>query len=288
MAVAVVTDSTGYLPPDLAARHGIGVVPIRVTLGERTVRDMVEVGPAELIAALGDQAVAVGTSRPSPAEFAALFRELLSGGATEVVSVHLSRLLSGTWEAARIAADEVDSSRVRVVDSRSAGMGLGFATLAAARAAAAGGAGVVVEEAAADVAARSRVFFCVDSLEYLRRGGRIGAAAAWLGSALAVKPMLHVSDGLIEPLEKVRTLTRAVARMVDLAEQAAGRRTGGENVELAVHHLGAPERAAELAGRLAERLPAASPCVISEVGAALGAHAGPGLLGVVVVPPASD
>lgn len=288
MAVAVVTDSTGYLPTDLAARHGIGVVPIRVTLGDRTVRDMVEIGPAELIAALGDPAVAVGTSRPSPAEFAALFGELLAGGATEVVSVHLSRLLSGTWEAARIGADEVDANRVRVVDSRSAGMGLGFATLAAARAAAAGCAGVAVEKAAADVAARSRVFFCVDSLEYLRRGGRIGAAAAWLGSALAVKPMLHVSDGLIEPLEKVRTLTRAVARMVDLAEQAAGRRNGGENVELAVHHLGAPERAAELADRLAERLPAASPCVISEVGAALGAHAGPGLLGVVVVPPASD
>ncbi|MGQ0483127.1 MAG: DegV family protein [Pseudonocardia sp.] len=282
MSVAVVTDSTGYLPGELAEAYGIEVVPLRVTLGERAGWDSVDVRPAEVTAALADPATAVGTSRPAPAEFAARYRALLAGGADEVVSVHLSRELSGTWEAARIAADEVDPERVRVVDSRSTAMGLGFAALAAARAAAAGQAGERVELAAAEVAARSRVFFCVDTLEHLRRGGRVGATAAWIGTALAVKPLLHVVDGRIEPLEKVRTAARATARMVELAVRAAG----GGQVELAVHHLGAPTRAAELARGLAVRLPAARRCVVSEVGAVIGAHAGPGLLGVVVVPEA--
>jgi len=284
MTVAVVTDSTAYLPRGLAAQHGIHLVPLRVSLGHRQGRDTVDVSPAEVTAALADPATPVGTSRPAPAEFVARYRELLDGGASGVVSVHLSQRLSGTWEAARIAADEVDPGLVRVVDSRSTGMGLGFAVLAAARAAAAGLPGASVEAAAAEVAARSRVFFCVDSLEHLRRGGRIGAAAAWLGSALSVKPLLHVTDGLIEPLEKVRTAARATVRLVELAGWAAG----PGPADLAVHHLGAAERAEDLVSRLAERLPAARPCLISEVGAALGAHAGPGLLGVVVIPPQAE
>jgi DegV family protein with EDD domain len=284
MTVAVVTDSTAYLPTGMAHAHGVHVVPLKVTLGQREGRDGVDMGPAEVTEALSDPDATIGTSRPAPAEFAAKYRELLAGGATGVVSVHLSRRLSGTWEAARFAADEVDPSLVRVVDSRSTGMGLGFAVLAAAGAALDGSAGDVVEAAAAEVAARTRVFFCVDSLEHLRRGGRIGAAAAGLGSALAVKPVLHVTDGLIEPLEKVRTLARATTRMVELAERAAGQGAA----QLAVHHLGAPERANELVRRLADRLPAAQPCLLSEVGAVLGAHAGPGLLGVVVVPPAAS
>jgi fatty acid kinase fatty acid binding subunit len=278
--VAVVADSTGYLPERLVRQHGVVVVPLRVRWGPRTGLDTVDVGPAEVAEALADPTIRVTTSRPAPEEFAARYRELLAAGADQVVSVHLSRLLSGTWEAARIAADEVGPDRVRVVDSRSAGMGLGFAVLAAARAAEGGGDGARVEAAASDVAARSSVFFCVDSLEHLRRGGRIGAAAARLGSVLSVKPLLHVTEGRIEPLEKVRTAARAAVRMVELAARAAG----DGPVELAVHHLGASGRAGELARQLSERLPAAHPCVVSEVGAVIGAHAGPGLLGVVVVP----
>lgn len=278
--VAVVTDSTAYLPARLAAPEHVEVVPLRVRCGSRVGLDGVDIGPAEVAEALRTATAPVSTSRPAPAEMAALYRRLLDGGADEVVSVHLSRLLSGTWEAARIAADEVDPTRVRVVDSLSTGMGLGFAVLAAAEEAAAGSPADQVEKAASEVAGRSRVFFCVDSLEQLRRGGRIGAAAAWLGSALAVKPLLHVVAGRIEPLEKVRTTARAVTRMVELAARAAG---PGAAL-LAVHHLAAPCRAEELAALLTRRLPDAAPCVVSEVGAVLGAHAGPGLLGVVVVP----
>lgn len=281
--VAVITDSTAYLPPELARRQGIRIVPLHVRLGERVGRDTCDIGPAELAEALGRRDAAVTTSRPTPAEFGTAFREALAD-ADAVVSVHLSRELSGTWDAARLAGDEINvgagATLVRIVDSRSTGMGLGFAALAAADAARDGADPADVEAAAAAVAGRSRVFFCVDSLEQLRRGGRIGAAAAVVGTALAVKPVLHVVDGRIAPLEKVRTSARAATRLVELAVAAAG----AGRPRLAVHHLRAAERAEALAGRLRERIPAAADCVVTEVGAAIGAHAGTGLLGVVVVP----
>ena len=201
--VAVVTDSTAYLPVGLADGRGIKVVPLEVRLGTRVGREGVDIDAAAVSAALADRHLVVQTSRPAPAEFASIYRAALAGGATEVVSVHLSRELSGTWEAARLAAEEVGPERVRVVDSRATAMGLGYAVLAAADAAGQGADAEAVEEAAADVATRCRVFFCVDTLDRLRRGGRIGAAAALVGSALAVKPLLHVAQGRIVPLEKV-------------------------------------------------------------------------------------
>ncbi|MDT7581806.1 MAG: fatty acid kinase fatty acid binding subunit [Pseudonocardiales bacterium] len=278
--VAVVTDSTAYLPPVLVAERGIHVVPLEVRLGERVGREGIDIDAAAVSAALADRHVTVQTSRPAPAEFAATYRAALAAGAAEVVSVHLSRELSGTWDAARLAAEEVGPERVRVVDSRATAMGLGFAVLAAADASDGGADGAAVEAAAADVAARCRVFFCVDTLDRLRRGGRIGAAAALVGGALAMKPLLHVAQGRIVPLEKVRTTGRAAQRMLDLAVRAAGEGP----VDVAVHHLGAAGRAEELATRLRERLPRVVRLLVSEVGAVIGAHAGTGLLGIVVVP----
>ncbi len=280
MPVAVVTDSTAYLPVDLIVARSIRVVQLEVRLGNRVGREGVDVGAAELSAALADRRLDVQTSRPAAAEFVACYRRALDAGADGVVSVHLSRELSGTWEAARLAADEVGPDRVRVVDSRATGMGLGFAVLAAVDAAEAGRSAAAVEAAAAEVAARCRMFFSVDTLDRLRRGGRIGAAAAVLGTALGVKPLLHVSQGRIVPLEKVRTTARAAQRLVDLAVQAAGEGP----VDLAVHHLAAADRAEEVATRLGERIPQAARLLVSEVGAVIGAHVGPGLLGVVVVP----
>lgn len=278
--VAVVTDSTAYLPPGAAERHGVHVVPLEVRLGERTAQDGIDVTPAELITALADRDLLVQTSRPAPASFARVFRELLDDGAEEIVSVHLSRELSGTWDAARAAAQEVDPERIRVVDSRAIAMGLGFAVLAACDAAASGARGVAVAAAAGAVAARCRVLFGVQDLERLRRGGRIGAASALLGGVLAIKPLLHLSEGRIAPLEKVRTTTRATERLVALAVAEAG----GPGARLAVHHLGAEERAEDIADRLREQLPDAVELHVSEVGAVIGAHVGPGLVGVVVVP----
>lgn len=282
MPVAVVTDSSAYLPDGFAARHAVHVVPLHVLIDDESGLDGVDIGPAEVAAALAARRT-VTTSRPNPDEFATVYRRLLAEGADGIVSVHLSRELSGTWEAARLAAREVDADRVRVVDSRTTMMGLGFAVLRAASAAIAGASGEAVEDAAVVSASRTTTYFVVETLEYLRRGGRIGSAAAFLGTALAVKPLLHVDDGRIMPLEKVRTTHRAVLRLVDLAERAASA-NGVAAVELAVHHLGAYERAAELANRLDERIGPASGCVVSELGAAIGAHTGPGVLAVVVCP----
>ena len=280
MSVAVVTDSTAYLPVGLAEARGIRVVPLEVRLGERVGREGVDIDASAVSAALADRRTVVQTSRPAPAEFAATYRTALAAGAAEVVSVHLSRELSGTWDAARLAAQEVGPGRVRVVDSRAMAMGLGYSVLAAADAAGDGADGAAAEDAAADVAARCRVFFCVDTLDRLLRGGRLGAAAALVGNALAVKPLLHVAQGRIVPLEKVRTTARAAQRMVELAVRAAG----DGPADLAVHHLGAADRAEELAVRLRERLPRVARLLVSEVGAVIGAHAGTGLLGIVVVP----
>jgi DegV family protein with EDD domain len=277
--VAVVTDSTAYLPDGIAERHGIRQVPLHVLVDGRHRLDSVQFGPAELVQALARRAT-VSTSRPTPGEFEAVYTEAIRAGADTVVSVHLSRALSGTWESARLAAEQFGAERVRVVDSRSTGMGLGFAVLAAAAVASAGADQGTVYDAAERVGARTRAFFSVDTLDYLRRGGRIRPAAALLGTALAVKPLLHVDSGRIVPLEKVRTAGRARARLVDLVVQAAG----SGPLDLAVHHLGAADRAGDLVEQLHARLPMLTECLVSEVGAAIGAHAGPGMLGVVVLP----
>lgn len=280
MPVAVVTDSTAYLPDAAAAELGVRVIPLHVHLGGIGYLDGVDLGPAELAVALAAH-VPVTTSRATPLEIGEVYRQALAAGADGVLGVHLSRQLSATWEAARLAAEALGGSKVvRIVDSRSAAMGLGFAVLAAARAARAGSGLADVERVAVEAAARTRTFFSVPTLEYLRRGGRIGTAAALVGTALAVKPVLHVADGQIVPLEKVRTSSRALARMVELAVQAAG----DAQVSVAVHHLAAPDRAAELASRLRQRLPRLTTCVTSELGAVLGAHTGPGVFGVVVFP----
>jgi DegV family protein with EDD domain len=281
--VAVVTDSTAYLPGAAAAELGVRVIPLHVHLGGVDYLDGIDLGPAELAAAMTAH-VPVSTSRPSPAEIAAVYRQALDAGAAAVLGVHLSRDLSATWEAARLAAEELGGPRVvRIVDSRSVAMGLGFAVLAAARAARAGDRLDAVERVAVAAAARTRMFFSVPTLEYLRRGGRIGPATALVGTALAVKPVLHVADGRIAPMEKVRTSSRALARLVELAAQAV-QASGGGTASIAVHHLAAPERAAELASRLRQRLPRLTECVTCELGAVLGAHTGPGAFGVVVSP----
>jgi DegV family protein with EDD domain len=276
--VAVVTDSTAYLPAGLADELSVRVVPLQVVLGGRSGAEGSEVTPAQVASALAAW-VPVSTSRPTPAEFAAVYRDALHAGASAVVSLHLSRELSGTWDSARLAAAEVGIDAIRVVDSRSAAMGLGFAVLAAAEAAAVGGTPEEVYATAVETAERTTTLFYVDTLEHLRRGGRIGAAQALLGTALAVKPILHVREGRIVPLEKVRTVSKGIARLEALAVAAAG----DGPADIAVHHLAAGERAALLAERLRARLPQVRRFYASEVGAVVGAHVGPGVLGVVVV-----
>jgi DegV family protein with EDD domain len=292
-SVAVVTDSTAYLPAPLAADLGVTVVPLQVVVGG--VSRPEDIGSGTEITFDADDVVAalranktVTTSRPSPQVFVDTYRRLRARGHSAVVSVHLSGDISGTVAAARLAAAELgtDGPAVEVVDSRSLGMGLGFGVQAAVAAAAAGKGLDEVARAAYRRSLNSSIYIYVDTLEFLRRGGRIGAATAWLGSALTIKPVLSLADGRLEPLERVRTTQRALTRLVELAvAEADGDRAG---TRVAVHHLSAPDRADEVAGRLLESLPGLGEIEVTEVGPVIGAHVGPGAVGVVVARPLGD
>ncbi|AXK33700.1 DegV family protein [Streptomyces armeniacus] len=274
--VAIVTDSTAYLPPAALVEHGISSVPLTVVLGDEALEEGTEISARSLAEALRKRR-AVTTSRPSPAMFAEAYRAAADGGADGVVSLHLSAEFSGTYDAALMAAREAPVP-VRVVDTGMVAMALGFCALAAAGAARAGG---TVDDAVAAAEKRAEgtsAYFYVDTLDYLRRGGRIGAAQALLGSALAVKPLLELSEGRIAMLEKVRTASRALARLEEIVVE----KSGDARVDVAVHHLAAPERAEQLAERLRGRLRGLADLHVSEVGAVIGAHTGPGLLGAVV------
>ncbi|MGW3291535.1 DegV family protein [Streptomyces sp. NPDC001002] len=276
--VAIVTDSTAYLPPRTMERHDITAVPLTVVLGNQALDEGTEISTRSLAQALQKRRP-VTTSRPSPQLFAETYRKVAEAGATGIVSLHLSAELSGTYDAAVLAAREAPVP-VRVVDTGMVAMALGFCALAAAETAEAGGTVDEAVTAAEKRAAGTSAYFYVDTLDYLRRGGRIGAAQALLGSALAVKPLLKLENGRIEPLEKVRTASRAIARL----EEIVADRAGNAQVDIAVHHLAAPDRAAALADRLRARVPGLADLHVSEVGAVIGAHTGPGLLGAVVSP----
>jgi DegV family protein with EDD domain len=276
--VAVVTDSTAFLAPGVVDDYDIRIVPLRVSLGSQERIDGVDVAPDDVAAALRER-VTVTTSRPAPAEFAAVFKECLDAGATRVVSIHLAAALSGTWESAALAAQDFDHGVVRVVDSRSTAAALGFAVLAAAQAARDGSSAAQVQGAATEVVDRTRTLFCVDTIEYLRRGGRIGTAAGLLATSLSIKPILQMVEGRIVALEKVRTSTKAIARLVQLTVESAGE----GRVDLAVHHLAARDRAQQVAAQLRAAVPQIGELYVAEIGPVIGAHLGPGVIGTVVV-----
>ena len=276
--VAIVTDSTAYLPDEVVQEHGIRVVPLQVVIGGTSYDEGSGVSSATVADALRAW-TPVSTSRPGPFAFLSVYEQAAEEGYTSAVSLHLSSDMSGTYESAVMGARD-SPIPVRVVDSRSLGMGLGFAVVTAAELAARGATLDEVTAAAEKRVGDASAVFYVDTLEYLRRGGRIGAAAAFLGSALAIKPLLHLVDGHIEPLEKVRTSARAIARLEELAVERAGEGP----VDVAVHHLANADRAAALAERLRGRLPELRHLHVSEVGAVVGAHVGPGMLAVVVSP----
>jgi DegV family protein with EDD domain len=279
--VALVTDSTAMLPPETVRKRDLTVVPLQVVVGSTSYDEGAdpEATPTTIAEALR-QGTAVSTSRPTPAVFLETYERAAEAGATEVLSIHLSADMSGTWESAELAARQAPIP-VRTVDTRQLGAAIGFAVLAAADSLDGGGSTEEAARAAMARASGTTSLFYVDTLEYLRRGGRIGAAAALLGSALAVKPLLEIAEGRIAPREKVRTSARALSRLEDLAVTAAG----ADPVDVAVAHLAAPDRAEALAERLRDRLApnlADRDLALGEVGAVIGAHVGPGMVAVVV------
>jgi DegV family protein with EDD domain len=282
--VAVVTDSTASLDPVVAARARVTVVPLQVVIDEVSRPESADgVTPAVVASALR-RGCSVTTSRPAPEAFAAVYADLAAVGHREIVSVHLSRLMSGTYAAA-VTAAETAAVPVTVVDSRTLAMATGFAVLSGAAAAAGGADGAEVAAVVQRRAEAAQMYFSVETLDHLRRGGRIGPAVALLGSALSVKPLLTVTGGQIRSCERVRTSSRALARLEELAFVALTRAgTLAEHVDLAVHHLDRAAAANALAERLDRRVPGRSAVSITEVSAVLAAHVGPGTLGVVVSP----
>jgi DegV family protein with EDD domain len=257
----------------------VKVVPVQVTVDDVTFDEGVDISSLAISSALtlGKE---VTTNKPSPERFAEVYSALAHQGYDNVVSIHLSSELSGTYSSAVLAARE-SIIPVQVVDSRTIAMGLGFAVLAAAEAEIAGASLSDIVEVATRRGRGARAFLYVDSIEHLRRGGRIGDAQAFVGAALSIKPLLEVSGGRLVPRDKVRTASRAHARLVELAVQSA-LELGG-SVEVAVHHVGARDKADQVSVSLGKALPGV-PVLIADLGAVLAAHAGPGALAVVVSP----
>jgi DegV family protein with EDD domain len=274
MSVAVVSDTCHYLPAELAAAEGIHQVSLYVRWPDGDQRESEITDYDAYYQRLRDAPELPSTSQPSIGDFLAVYEPLLDAG-HEIVSVHLAGGMSGTVRSAEQARDQLGerAGAVQVVDSRSACGGEGLVVLAACAAARAGGDGATVAERTRAAREELEMWFALDTLEYLRRGGRIAGANAWLGAALRIKPILTV-ESEITPIERVRTSRRAFERMVDLLRQLADR---GADAYM-VQHIQAPEQAAELARRGLEIF-GREPLVISEIGPVIGTHVGPGLLG---------
>ena len=275
-AVAIVTDSTADLPPQLLKQKAIRVVPLNLHFEGRSLLDGVDIRPSEFYRKLPNATTHPTTSQPSPGQFAEVYEELLADHAA-VVSIHISEKLSGTYASALQAAEMTDPGRVRVIDSHLVSMSLGLLTLAASDMAVNGNNADAIVERASAMRDRVQTFFSVATLEFLRRGGRIGRASALLGSVLQVKPVLCIRDGLVTPLERVRTFDRALNRIVELSREV----DTGKGLCVIVGH-GDAEADAERVARELE--PVAETLLIQPLGPVVGAHAGPGVVGVGVYP----
>jgi len=279
MSIGLVTDSTACLDPDDADREGISVVPLKVVIGEETFVEGCGLTGDKIAEALRAKKQ-VSTSRPTPEEFLEVYEKLASDGADEIVSVHLSSKVSGTLDAAAVAGKRAPVP-VTVVDSGTIGLATGFAAGRAARARDAGGVASSMAAAARSAGEASTSLLYVDTLEYLRRGGRVTTVGAFIGSALAVKPILSVRGGEVVPLERVRTASKAMARLEALILQAGHEAENG--FDIGIQHLAARVAAERFAERLAaalgrDRVP------VDEISAVIGAHVGPGTISVSLTP----
>ncbi len=279
MPVAIVSDTCHYLPAEVIEKHSIHQVSLYVHWPNETLREIEIDDYSDFYERLRSTRDLPSTSQPSIGDFLAVYEPLLEAG-NDIVSIHLAGGMSGTVRSAEQAREQLGGAaeRVHVIDSATACGGQGLVLLAAAAAAEAGADATAVSERARRARSELRMWFAIDTLEYLRRGGRIGGAQAWLGATLQIKPILTV-ESEITPVERVRTTRRAFERMVDLLTERA--RDGAD--AWMVQHIQAPEEAAALVARGREIFENEPKC-ISEIGPVIGAHVGPGLLGVGGIP----
>lgn len=278
-SIAIVTDSTAYLPPDVRERLDIPVIPLNVLWGEEVLKDGVDIDPPTFYRRLQTAKIMPTTSQPSAGEFVEFFRRVAEEKGTDtIVGAYISSQLSGTIASAEAAKELLSDLRIEVIDSRSTSMGLGFQVMAAAEVARAGGSVEDVIAATARVREHMHILFMVDTLEFLHRGGRIGGGKRFLGTALQIKPILGL-DGVIEGVEQVRTKKKAMARMLEILRERAGT---SPVFRAAVVHANAPEDAQALAEDVRAQL-RPEELYLAEVSPVIGTHTGPGTLGICIV-----
>lgn len=279
MRICIVTDSTACLPADLRQRYAISVVPLNVHIDGRVYREGEDLSAAEFYPMLEAATDLPTTSQPSPGDFVHVWEPLVDAGYT-VLSIHISGGISGTVQNAQAAAKVFGKGKIVVIDSRSTAMGLGMMVIAAAQKAEAGASLEEIVAVVERMKAAMQHWFVVDTLTYLAKGGRIGGAAAFLGSVLSIKPLLTLQDGVIDALEKVRTKRRAVERMVELMREALG---DDPAPWISVVHARVPAEAEQLLATV-NRLYPRGPRYMTELGPVIGTHTGPGCLAIIACP----
>ena len=275
MPVHLIADSTCDIPAELAASRGLTIVPLKVIIGDEVFADGRDIDAATLYSRMRTSTIVPRTSQPTPGEFEDVFRASGADG-SPIVCTTISSVMSGTHSSAVQARDAVAGQEIRVIDTRTVGPGHRLIVDALLAAAANGADAAALEELAADVIGTMRLVFTVESLEYLRRGGRIGGARALLGSMLNIKPVLEVRDGTVEPIDRVRTFPRALERLVE--EVARSAQAWGGRVRAMVTHADEHARGAEVASRVAT-VTGEQPELV-DVGPVIGCHGGPGAIGV--------
>lgn len=278
--VGLVGDSTCDLGPDWFTQHDVRLVPLKVLFGQETYLDWVELTPEGFYEKLAAAATLPKTSQPSPADFAAAYNELAQAGCEEIVSIHLTSALSGTFESATMAAAD-SPVPVRIVDTRTVSQATGLVIKIAAEARDAGKSAEEIEAAARHAADNARLFFVLDTLEYLVKGGRAGKAAGLAASVLNIKPILTFnSEGTIEPFKKVKGLKKALAELADHVAKDAD----GSTVRLSILHGAAPHIADQMRAALEQAGVSYELDTVESVGAVIGTYAGPGAVGVAYLP----
>lgn len=279
--IKIVTDSTSDIPRDVLEAHGIELVPLKVHFGSDTYHDGVDIHAEEFYRKLAESPELPTTSQPSPVDFMEVYKKLADTPDTAIISVHLSAAFSGTYQSAMLAKSLLeDQIRIEIVDSKSASYGLGMLAIAAAEAARAGKSAEEILELLQKLRRETRLYFIVDTLEYLQKGGRIGKAAALVGSLLNLKPILTIDDGgEVAPVDKIRGSKKAQARIIELLKKDFD----GVTVDICIAHSVARERAEELFALVSGALQVRNH-TYTELGPVIGTHVGPGTLAVIATP----
>lgn len=275
--IAIVIDSSANIPDNLVLQHNIHTVPLSVIWGHEVLKDGVDTTAQEFYTRLKSSKITPTTSQPSPADFTKVYEKLLGEG-YEILSLHISGKLSGTMDSALQAREQLSGQPIEIVDTLSASMGLGFIALQCARAVEMGAGLRECKALAVQAIPQVGAMFVVSTLEFLHRGGRIGGAAAFLGTTLNLKPILQLKDGRVEAVERVRSMGKAIDRLLDLLVE----KVGNQPVRLSALHADAQAEAEQLVEKARQRLDAnqVREALLTEVSPALGTHTGPGTVGV--------